>query len=86
MKICECCGRCCCLWSLCKNIADIPRTGILPQERVNATQMLKRIAGLISYGIDEPTFLACSRCGNVVCPKCCGICEICDALVSTILS
>lgn len=46
----------------------------------------EKIAGLMSYGIDEITFLACSRCGKVVCPKCCGICEICDALVSALFS
>lgn len=80
MKKCETCGRYCCLWSICKEIAGAPKAGMLPQERVNATQWLKKIAGLMSYGIDEPTFLACSRCGKVHCPKCTSICEICDGL------
>lgn len=81
IKICECCGDYCCLWSLCKKRADTPKSGILPQERVKATQWLKRIACLMSHGIDEPTFLACSRCGKLVCPECIAICELCDALV-----
>ncbi|KAF6219611.1 hypothetical protein HO133_004080 [Letharia lupina] len=49
MKRCETCGRYCCLWSICKEIAGASKAGILPQERVNATQWLKKIAGLMSY-------------------------------------
>ncbi|CAF9911242.1 hypothetical protein IMSHALPRED_009975 [Imshaugia aleurites] len=43
-----------------KDIADAPN-GILPQERVKATQWLRKIASVMTYGIDEPTFLACTR-------------------------
>ena len=75
---CETCGRYCCLWSICKQMADAPN--VVPQERDEASPWLKTIAGLISYGIDEPTFLTCFRCGKAPCPKCTSICEICDAL------
>ena len=81
MAICDTCGRYCCLWSTCKQIADAPpNAGTLPQERVEASRWLRKIAGLMSYGIDEPTFLKCFRCRKVLCPKCTSICEICDAL------
>ena len=79
-KRCEICGRSCCFWSICKEKADPTNAGNLPEERVIATQWLERIARLMSCGTDEPTFMACSLCGRLLCPKCTSICEICDAL------
>lgn len=80
MKRCETCGGFCCVWSECTDMANKLEAGILPQERVRASQCLRKIAGLMSYGIDESTFMACHRCRKVLCPECTSICEICDVL------
>ncbi|OQV05813.1 hypothetical protein CLAIMM_10483 [Cladophialophora immunda] len=74
---CAVCGRACCAYKAAALAVKIQKDN--PESLKTAEERLLQIAFLFPYGQEAPTFLQCTKggeigCGKMVCPDCCGEC------------
>ncbi|KIW76005.1 hypothetical protein Z517_10750 [Fonsecaea pedrosoi CBS 271.37] len=74
---CAVCGRACCAYKAAALAVKIHKDN--PESLKMAEERLLQIAFLFPYGQEAPTFLQCTKggeigCGKMVCPDCCGEC------------
>ncbi|OAL22569.1 hypothetical protein AYO22_07127 [Fonsecaea multimorphosa] len=74
---CAVCGRACCAYKAAALAVKIHKDN--PESLKAAEERLLQIAFLFPYGQEAPTFLQCTKggeigCGKMVCPDCCGEC------------
>jgi hypothetical protein len=74
---CACCGRDCCAYKSATKALETHKNN--PESLKAAEQLLLQIAFLFPYGREVPTFLQCTKggeigCGKMICPDCCGEC------------
>jgi len=71
---CALCENACCAYLTC--VTTFKESSSLPHERVVASRLIKEIVGIVKAGIDQPTFLQCTDCKKMVCPRCIGVCPV----------
>lgn len=71
----RCQDPCCRVFSYGNDLENASKRGEMdhPENR-KISELLMKINFWIPSGLDESTFMECTKCDRFVCPKCCSVC------------